>query len=439
MMKVIAYAAACLLAVLGLFLLGAVTARAGDWPQWQGPDRNNISKETGLLKTWPPEGPKLLWTFEKAGVGFSGPAVVGDRLYTMGGRDDTSYVFALDAKTGKELWACPIGKVFTNGWGDGPHSTPTVDRDLLYALDATGELICVETASGKKRWFVNLQKDLGGEMMSGWGYSESPLVDGDQLVCCPGGEQGTMAALDKKTGQVRWRSKELKDKATYASLVVAEFGGVRQYVQLTYKGSEGGGIVGVAAKDGQLLWYHPRPGFQTAVIPTPIVHGDMAYATAGYGAGCDLLQISRTGDKFQAKQLYTKNSQKNVMKNTHGGVVLVGDYIYGYSDGAGWTCQKLKTGERVWDDKVKVERGSLTCADGHLYCYAESTGEASLVEPSPDSLKLKSKFKIPRETRLPRKEGRIWTHPVVANGCLYLRDQDLIFCFDVRGHTAAAR
>jgi outer membrane protein assembly factor BamB len=438
MMKIHQLSTSFLMALVLVSSFDARLIRAEDWPQWQGPDRTNVSKETGLLKSWPKDGPKLLWTFEKAGVGYSGPAIVGDRLYTMGGRDDTSYVFAIDVKSGKEIWNCPIGKLFKNGYGDGPRSTPTVDGDFLYALDAQGELICVEIASGKKRWAVNLEKDLKGEMMSVWGYSESPLVDGDQVVCCPGGKEGTLAALDKKTGKVLWRSKELTDKATYSSLVIAEIGGVRQYVQLTHKKASEGAIVGVAAKDGKLLWYYPRPGYQTAVVPTPIVRGNLVYATAGYGAGCDLLEISGKGDKFEAKQLYAKKIQKN-MDNKHGGVVLVGDYIYGYSEGPGWVCQSLKTGEIKWDNKVKVEKGSLTCADGFLYCYAESSGVVSLVEASPEALKLKSKFKLPRETELPRKSGGLWTHPVIANGCLYLRDQDLIFCYDIRDHTAAVR
>src|SRR5262249_803222 len=330
------------------------------------------------------------------------------------------------------------GKMFKNGYGNGPRCTPTVDGDSIFALDAQGELLCVDTATGKKRWSVNLEKDLKGGMMSSWGDCESPLVDGNEVVCCPGGKDGTVAALDKKTGKVLWRSKELTDKATYSSLVVAEIGGVRQYVQLTVKKDGEGAIVGVAAKDGKLLWYYPRPDYKTAVIPTPIVHGDLVYGKAGYGAGCDLLQISGKGDKFEAKQLYSKSNRKN-MRNDHGGVVLVGDFIYGFSDFQGWVCQKLTTGENVWEDKIKVERGCLTCADGHLYCYDEVSGEVSLVEVSPEKLKLKSKFKIPRETKLPRGGGRIWTHPVVANGCLYLRDQDLIFCYDVRDHTAAAR
>jgi outer membrane protein assembly factor BamB len=439
MMKIRQLAMTCSMAVL-LFGHADRLARADDWPQWQGPDRTNVSKETGLMRSWPKDGPKLLWTFEKAGFGYSGPAIVGDRLYTMGGRDDTSYVFALDVKSGKEIWATSIGKMFKNSYGNGPRCTPTVDGDSLYALDAQGELICVETATGKKQWSVNVEKDLHGKLMSTWGYSESPLVDGNQVVCCPGGKDGTLAALDKKTGKVLWRSKELTDEATYSSLVVAEIGGVRQYIQLTFKKKGEGAIVGVAAKDGKLLWYYPRSDYQTAVIPTPIVRGNLVYAAVGYGAGCDLLQISGKGERFEAKQLYDKKKVQKNMDNKTGGVVLVGDYVYGFSDGRGWVCQILKTGEVKWENKSgKVERGSLTCADGLLYCYGENSGEVALVDLSPDALKFKSKFKIPRETKLSRGSGRIFTHPVVANGCLYLRDQDLIFCYDIRNHTAAAR
>jgi outer membrane protein assembly factor BamB len=411
---------------------------AADWPQWRGPDRTDVSKETGLLKTWPKEGPKLLWTYADAGVGFSGPAIVGERLFTLGGRGDSEYVFALNTKTGKQEWATAIGPLFENGYGDGPRSTPTVDGDLLYVLGGQGNLVCVETTTGKKRWQVSMQTDLKGEMMSGWGYSESPLVDGDQVVCSPGGDEGTLAALDKKTGKVLWRSKDLKDKATYSSIVVAEIGGVRQYVQLTHLRGNDGGIVGVAAKDGKLLWYYKRPGYQTAVVPTPIVHGDLVYATAGYAAGCDLLQIEAKGGAFKAEQLYKKKERRN-MQNMHGGVLLVGDYVYGHSERHGLACQQLKTGEIAWEEENQVGKGSLTCADGRLYYFGERDGKVSLVQANPQSFTLDGQFEIPRQTNKTRKEGLIWTHPVVANGCLYLRDQELIFCYDVREKRAGGR
>jgi outer membrane protein assembly factor BamB len=420
--------------LLGLFahVLVLVPAGAADWPQWRGPDRTDISKETGLLKNWPREGPRLLWTDANAGVGYSGPAIVGERLYTMGARDDTEYLYALDTKTGKEVWAAKVGPLFNNRWGDGPRGTPTVEGELLYAIGGQGQLVCLETKTGKLRWQTNLKSDLGGQMMSGWGYTESPLVDGDKLVCSPGGSKGTLAALDKKTGKLLWRSKGLTDPAAYSSCIVAQVSGVRQYVQMTGKG-----VAGVAAKDGGLLWHYPKDNYRTAVIPTPIFHDDSVYATAGYGAGCDRIKLTPEGKGgIKAEEVY---SNKN-MVNHHGGVVLVGEHLYGYSDSErAWICQEFKTGNIVWSEKRKLGKGSVTYADGHLYCYAESDGTAVLIEASPEGWKESGRFKIPRETTVRSPSGKIWTHPVVANGRLYLRDQDLIFCFDVSDRAVSAR
>jgi outer membrane protein assembly factor BamB len=422
-----------------LTLLSA--ANAADWAQWRGPDRTDVSAETGLLKSWPKDGPPLRWTYAEAGVGYSGPAVVGERLFTMGARGPTEYLVALDTKTGGEVWATPVGPTFTfkgNSWGDGPRSTPTVDGDRVYALGGQGELVCVEAATGKEVWRISLLKDLDGEVSPagggpekiGWGYTESPLIDADRLVCTPGGKQGTMASLDKKTGQVQWRSQELTDPATYSSPVAAGIGGVRQYVQMTDLG-----VVGVAAQDGRLLWrYIRKPAYTDFVIPTPVIRGDEVYTTVG-GEGCDLIKVTHEGTKFKATKVY---SNKN-MKNQHGGGVLVDGHVYGFSDGKGWVCQDFKTGKIVWAEKRKLGRGSLTCADGRLYCYTEDGGTAALVEASPAGWKEIGRFALPRESKLHKPNGKIWTHPVVANGRLYLRDQELLFCFDVRDGARGAR
>jgi outer membrane protein assembly factor BamB len=418
--------AACLLA-------GALPARAADWPQWQGPDRDNISKDTGLLKEWPKDGPKLLWTYQNTGVGFSGPAVVGDRLYTLGDRDKVEYVLAVDVKTGKEIWAAEVGPYLSNGstekYGIGPRSTPTVDGDFLYALGSQGTLVCVNTADGKAVWKVSLPQDLHGQMMSAWGWSESPLVDGDRVVCTPGGKQGTLAALDKKTGKVVWRSADVSDTAAYSSVVIGAAGGVRQYVQLT-----GQGVVGVAAKDGKLLWRYPGQGFRVAMIPTPILRGDYVYFTAGYLVGCDLLHLTHQDGTFKVESVYDRAARKNV-ENKHEAVVLVGDSIYGWTDSerGRWVCQEFKTGKIVWESR-DLGRGSVTYADGRLYCYSEKDGTVALVRASPDGWKEDGRLQIPQQTKIPRKfSPSIWTHPVVADGRLYLRDQDLLFCFDVKG------
>jgi outer membrane protein assembly factor BamB len=393
---------------------------AADWPQWQGPDRTNISKETGLLKTWPAGGPKLLWTFEKGGLGYAGPAVVGDRLYTMGARGGTEYLYALDIKTGHEVWATQIGEQLNNGWGDGPRGTPTVDGDFVYGIGGQGNVICVKADKGDKVWLKSMTKDLAGGKPN-WGYTESPLIDGDRLICTPGGRDGTLAALDKKTGQVVWRSKGLTEGAAYSSVIAVDVGGVREYVQMNR-----GGVAGVNAKDGTPLWTSNEGRNGTAIIPTPIYHDGQVYVTSGYGCGCALLNLDVQGAKPSV--VY---SNKN-LKNQHGGVVLFDGCIYGFSDGNGWVCQDFKTGVNKWEEKRALGKGSLTCAEGKLYCYSENDGTLVLADASPQGWKENGKFKIPQQSKVRSKRGKVWTHPVVAYGKLYLRDQDLIFCYDIR-------
>jgi outer membrane protein assembly factor BamB len=410
----------------GLLLAGA--ACADDWPQWLGPGRNNVSKETGLLQSWPKSGPKLLWTFSQAGMGYSAPSIVGDRLYALGATGGQNYLFAVDVRSGKRLWAAPLAPLSKGQEerGNGPRGSPTVDGDHVYALTADGTLVCANTADGKKVWSKNFPKDLSGAKQNlQWGYSESPLVDGDQVVCMPGGRLGTVAALDKKTGEVRWRSEGLRDEAGFSSLVAAEFGGGRQYVVLTPEH-----VAGVAARDGKLLWSFAWKSI-VATIPTPVVFDNHVYVTSGYNAGCALVKVSKDGDKFRADEVYANRN----MTNQHGGVALVDGHIYGYSDNKGWVCQDVKTGDLVWQSK-KLGKGSMTYADGRLYCYTESGGTAALVEATTAGWKEDGRFKLPRQSKLPRPEpnptNNVWTHPVVANGRLYLRDQDLIFCFDVK-------
>jgi outer membrane protein assembly factor BamB len=399
-----------------------VNPSPGNWPQFRGPVRSDISPDTGLLKSWPKEGPRLLWTFANAGIGYSGPALVDNSLFTMGARDGTELVYALDVRTGKEIWSAPIGPLFNNNYGDGPRGTPTVDGDLLYALGGQGNLVCVETATGKEHWRKSMTGDLKGQMMSGWGYTESPLVDGPLLVCTPGGAAGTFAALDKRTGDVAWRSQGLTERAAYSSIVVAEVG-LRQYINMTNQG-----VAAVAAKDGHFLWKSPLGANGMAVIPTPVVQNDCVYVTAGYGAGCGLIHLVPDNGGVRADTVY---SNKNML-NHHGGVLLYQNHIYGYSDSQGWLCQDFQTGKVVWSERGKLGKGSITCAYGKLYLYSEQEGTVVLIDVSPQGWQEHGRFTIPQHTKLNRKLGHIWTHPVVAGCRLFLRDQDLIFCFDIK-------
>jgi outer membrane protein assembly factor BamB len=396
---------------------------AADWPQWRGPHRDGIAQEKGLLKEWPKEGPNLLWTFRDAGAGFSSFAVVGDRLYSCGADEKNEFLFAVDTKDGSKLWSVEIGKRLDNGWGDGPRGTPTYDNGRLYVISGMGDLVCVKADKGDKLWSVNLTDKAIGGGRPGWGFTESPLVDGDRVVCTPGGGKGTFAAFEKKTGDVIWRSKDLKDGAAYSSIIIAEMAGIRQYVNMTSNG-----VAAVSATDGALLWQSDAARNGTAIIPTPIFHDSHVFVTSGYGAGCGLVKLTADGNKVSAEKVYTNKD----MDNQHGGVILVDGCVYGYADSKGWVCMDFKTGAVKWANRANG-KGSLAYADGHLFCYSEGKGTVALADAASEAWKETGRLELPEKTKLPRKSGQIWAHPVVANGKLFLRDQDLIFCYDVKG------
>jgi outer membrane protein assembly factor BamB len=391
--------------------------RADDWPQWHGPNRDNKSNETGLLKEWPANGPSLAWKAKDLGGGFSSVAVAAGRIYTLGDFPDGCHTLALEENGGKQIWSTRVGG--KGGDHPGPRCTPSVDGDLVYVIGQFGDVVCLEAATGKEVWRKNLNSDFNGQMMSGWGNSESPLVDGDRLICTPGGPKGTLLALDKKTGETLWRSAEIGDAASYSSAIATVIGGIRQYVQLTDRH-----VFAVAADTGKLLWAADRKG-RTAVVPTPIVAGDLVFVTSGYGVGCNLFKIADGNGDFKATEVY----QNKEMVNHHGGAVLVGDNIYGFSDHGHFTCMALKTGEVVWNDKAgTLGKGSLTCADGNLYFRNESgEGTIWLVEASPDGFRDHGHFNPPD-----RSKSNSWPHPVVSNGKLYLRDQEVLLCYDVK-------
>ena len=397
----------------------AASLPAADWPQWRGPNRNDVSNEERLQTEWTASGPTRVWLSDKAGLGYSGFSVVGDTLYTMGADDANDSVIAVNVADGSVKWTAAIGERLENRWGDGPRCTPTVDGDRLYTLAGRGTLICLNIADGSEVWKVEM-KEFGGSTPN-WGYCESPLIDGEKCLCTPGGRDGAILALDKKTGEKIWQSKDFTDGAQYASIIAIEHGGKRQYVQLTQKN-----VAGVDAESGDVLWTTGFDG-KTAVIPTPIFHDGCVYVASGYGAGCKMVRLN---DTSEPDEVYVNKN----MTNHHGGVVLVGEHLYGYSDGKGWVCQDFKTGEIVWSEKNKLGKGSLTCAGGKLYLYSERGGEAVLIDASPDGWNEHGRFKIDPQTEQRSPSGGIWTHPVVANGKLFLRDQELLAAYDIRAN-----
>lgn len=393
-------------------------AAPGDWPQFRGPNRDGASAETGLLQELPPGGPPLVWKATGIGVGYSTVSVVGDRIYTIGEDSEVSSVVALNAADGKKVWSAKLGKAGAPGQPafEGPRATPTVEGDLLAAVSQWGELACYDAAQGKELWRKDYAKDFGGKRPN-WGYAESPLIDGDKLVVTPGGMEGSIVALNKQTGALIWRSKGFTDAPHYSSLIVAEIGGVRQYVQLTAES-----VIGVAAADGKVLWQAPRKG-RTAVIPTPVYSDGFVYVTSGYGVGCNLFKITEAGGKFTAEEVYANK----VPSNKTGGVIKLGGFVYGHADDKGWTCQDFKTGTAKWQSNTPG-KGSITYADGRLYLRAEDKGTVVLIEASPDGYKEHGRFEQPD-----RSSKTAWPYPVIAHGKLYLRDWDTLLCYDVKG------
>lgn len=396
-------------------------ATAADWPQFRGPKRNDASEEKNLLKEWPAEGPTQLWKADGLGEGFSSVAVAGDRIYSMGDKGDSSFLTALNRADGKLLWSTPVGQ--PGGNYKGTRCTPTVDGDRVYGLGQFGDFVCCEAATGKLLWRKNLINDFGGRHGS-WQYTESPLVDGDKVVCTPGGPDATMVALNKLNGETIWKGViPGGDSAGYSSIVISQAAGIRQYVQLLANS-----LAGFAAADGKLLWRYgegsDRFGGNTANIPTPIVQRNYVFASAGYGRGGVLLKLSAAEGGVKAEEVYFEPG----LQNRHGGVVLVGDYIYGDQDDGGrpW-CAEWKTGKLAWKKESRTDGGgsaAVTYADGRLYVQYQN-GIVALVEASPAGYKEVSVYHIP-DAHEP-----CWSHPVVAGGKLYIRNQDTLLCLNV--------
>jgi outer membrane protein assembly factor BamB len=402
---------------------------AGPWPQWRGPNRDAKSTDTGLLQQWPKAGPKLLWKASGMGRGFSSLSIADGKIFTMGDRDGGQHVICARLDDGSEIWKTRLGDTTNDGGYAGPRSTPTVDGALVYAITAHGELACLKSASGEEVWRKSFPKDYRGRMHSGWGFSESPLVDGDWLVCTPGGPEAMIVALNKRTGEEVWRSAVPAigdrggDGAAYSSIVVSHGAGLKQYVQMI-----GRGLVGVRAKDGKFLWGYNEVANGTATIPTPLVSGDYVLASSGYGTGTGLVRLVASGDGVTANERYFLSGDE--LQNHHGGMVMLGDHVYlGHGHGNGFpTCFQWKTNKIVWGKK-RFEGGdgsaAIAYADGNLVFRYEN-GLVALIGANPQGLKIKGTFQIPNV------QDPSWPHPVVALGKLFLREQDKLYCYDLK-------
>ena len=420
------------LVMVCMLIMNGMSLNAQDWSQWRGPNREGVFKGANLNLDWSTKKPPLLWTFRQAGAGYSAPTVVGTTLYCLGGEDENDFAFALDTQTGKVKWKQNLGKLHAaiQNRGNSSRGSVTVDGDKLYLVRADGVIHCIAAADGKMIWQKDLRADLGGNnVMGNWGFSESPLVDGNLVLCTPGGSQGTMAALDKNTGAVVWRTKEWTDDAGYSSPIIAEVGGIRQYIQQSNKG-----IAGVSAKDGKLLWRVENPAYKTAVIPTAIFNDNFVFATNGYNGGCMGIRLSKEGDGIKAETVY---SNVRDISNQHGGIVLMNGFVFGHSDrpSNSWVCQNFKTGEIAWaqnDKEFVAGKGSILGVNDRLILLDMYNGTSAVISASSDGWKEFGKLEIPERTKITTQDNQVWTHPVVANDKLYIRDHDLLFCFDLK-------
>ena len=441
-----------------------------DWPQWRGPNRNGKSPDTGLLKEWPSDGPPLAWKIDKLGGGYSTPSIADGRIFGMSNRGEDEVVWALSETDGKEIWSTRLGPAFAqrpSQGKEGPACTPTVDGRLLYVEGLAGNVACLQVEDGKIVWQISMTDDFGGRVPT-WSYRESPLIDGDKVIITPGGPDATMAALNKSTGETIWKS-ELPDSQTanderrgvvlagfggggggsgggrggfggrrggfggfgggggaaYASAIAIDFEGQRQYVQLISNT-----LIGVAASDGKFLWRYDKPANRMGInCSPPLFHDGMVFASSAYGAGGGLVKLSKDADgSVKAEEVYATTD----MQNHHGGMILLDGYLYGASggnEGGALVCLDFKTGKVMWDQRESAGRrakGSLALADGRLY-YRMENGTVVLIEPSPKQYIERGRFEQPDRSSAPA-----WAHPVIANGKLYISDQDVLLCYDVK-------
>jgi outer membrane protein assembly factor BamB len=394
-----------------------------DWPRWRGVNNDAISVETGLLKSWPQDGPPLMWSTDGLGDGFSSVAIFEEKLYTMGRKDGQTKLICRSLDGGAPIWETNVGE------GDRPNCTPTVDpaSKLVFGISHAGDLLCADAETGKEVWRKNFDRDFGGSMMSGWGYSESPLVDGDLLICTPGSDKAVMAALEKRTGKVVWTAPMEGGRAGYASPVISYGGGVKQYVTLVGKG-----LISVRAENGEPLWHYPRIANGTANIPTPIVKDDYIFTSSGYNdGGTALLRLKKSGSGVRFEEVYYLPNNK--LQNHHGGMVLIGDYVYmghGHNEGKP-VCVELKTGKIVWGP-VRGPGGNsaaVVAADGKLY-FRYQDGQMGLIDANSQGYQLDGSFRIKTV------HGESWAHPVISNKRLYLRDQNDLHCYDIAAESA---
>jgi outer membrane protein assembly factor BamB len=404
------------------FLCLTIPAVAADWARWQGPNRDNKSTETGLLKSWPEGGPKMLWSATGLGTGWSSVSVAAGKIYTTGmNKAKQGELFAFDL-SGKLLWKQEYGPEWS-GSTPGARCTPTIDGGDAFVISGTGQVACFKADSGQKLWQTDAFKEYEGKYGK-WGISEAPVVVDGKVIFTVGGKKATMIAMDRATGKTVWASKAIGDFSSYCSPLLFEHGG-KKIIGVIVSES----ILGVDAANGTILWQYATKQYQgdnrgRDITPvTPIYHQGRIYFTNGYDCGGVMLEIAP--DNSGVKEIW----KDKVLDNHHGGVILHDGYIYGANwkgnDDGDWVCLEWATG-KVMYQHTWINKGSVTFAEGMLYCYEEKEGNLALVRATPEKFDMISSFKVPMG------DGKDWAHPVISDGVLYVRHGDALMAFDIK-------
>ena len=396
---------------------------AQDWPQFRGLNRDGISLEKGLLKKWPVGGPKLLWTVSgNLGEGYSSASIADGFVFVTGMIENNGVLFAFDLE-GNLRWKKTYGPEWSKTW-QGTRSTPTINGSNVYVFSGTGKIYCFSTKTGNRIWSRDIVHDYEG-IQTEWGWAESLLIIDNKVICTPGSKTTTMVALDKLTGEVIWDKPNIGEQHAFCSPILVERGDKKIIINRTEHF-----LFGVNAENGRVLWTYDCTDFMKPAKPPQIhpnlpIHRDgHVYITSGYDAGGAMFNIPKDGNSIQLKWL---NKTLDVF---HGGVVLVGDYIYGSNYARNrkseWHSIEWESGKHRYKADWNRNQGSIIYVDERLYCYDEKIGELALVETGSE-FKVISSFKIPKS-----KAQFFWAHPSISDGKLYVRNGENLFCYDIK-------
>lgn len=423
----------CLLVILLLSVFSFLVS-AQEISSWRENNRTGVSSETGLLKSWPTDGPKLLWANPDLMKGYSSVSFGNNTIFVTGMKDTSDILFALDMN-GKIRWQTPMGRAWNESFPES-RATPTVEGNRVYTCSGYGDLACIDATTGTVIWSYKAS-ELNKGTYGRWGIAESLLLDGDKLYFSPGGPETMTIALDKNTGKLIWKSASTGDKPGYLSPILVTYAGEKIIISVSLQNT-----YAVDASNGEILWKVglPQPKPRRTARPsqgngpaaprdlimcvTPLFQNGRAYVTGGYDVGGQMLEIAPDGKS--ATVAWTDS----ILDVHHGGVVLVNGYIYGSnwlnnSDG-NWCCIDWNTGKKMWEEHWNC-KGSVIAAEGMLYIYDEKYGNVGLVKATPEKFELISSFKITQGT-----SGPFWAHPVIHNGVLYIRHTNALMAYDIK-------